>query len=149
MKRIIFISLFLISFSALASNAKVACQDIDPGYRASCIKGFEMMKKKKSYAQVLIKKCIGSEFKKDGDIKACQEGASLAVNLLQQYKYSYEREASINCVNSGVDNRHYPYCIDGYVSLKNGGLTNGLKSCRQHLFNGQKMACETGMSLAL
>lgn len=149
MKIIIFITLFLISFSSLASDARLACQDIPLRYSASCIKGFEMMKKKNSYSQVLIKKCIGSEFKKDGDVEACQEGAFQAVNLLHKYRYSYELEASMNCINSGVDKRHYPYCIDGYVSLKNGGLTNGLKSCRQHLLNGQKLACETGMSLAL
>lgn len=149
MKMIIFGSLFLISFSALASNAKVACQDVTLRYSASCIKGFEMMKKKNSYAQVLTKKCIGPEFKKDGDVLACQEGAFQAVNLLTKYRYSYELEASINCLNSGVDKKHYPYCIDGYVSLKNGGLTTGLKSCREYLFNGQKRACETGLSLAL
>lgn len=149
MKTIIFIGLSLISFSALASNAKVACQDVALKHSDSCIKGFEMMKKKNSYAQVLIKKCLGNEFQKDGDVQACQEGAFQAVNLLQKYRYSFELEASINCLNSGVDKRHYPYCIDGYVSLKNGGLTNGLKSCRQHLLNGQKMACETGLSLAL
>lgn len=149
MKKIILFSLFLISFSALASNAQVACRYIGQGYLTSCLRGFEMMKNKQPYAHVLINKCRGEEFKYNGDVEACQQGALHAVHLLQQFRYSYELEASINCINNGVGDSYYPYCIDGYMKVKEGGFTAALKRCRQLMYNGEVRACETGLNLAL